>query len=47
MFGSALSPLSVQEAELGLGPSLGAGAGPSVFRGTRQPQAGYQVNVEQ
>ena len=40
MFGS---PLSVQEAELGLAPSLGPGAGPSVVRGVRQPQAGYQV----
>ena len=35
--------MSVHEAELGLGPSLGAGAGGSVFRGTRQPQGGYQV----
>ena len=42
VFGSGL-PVSVQEAELGLGPSLGAGAGGSVFRGTRQPQGGYQV----
>ena len=42
MFGSgSLSPVSVQEAELGLGPSVGQGA--SVFRGTRQPQGGYQV----
>ncbi len=43
MFGSPLSPVSVHEAELGLGPSLGAGTGGSVFRGTRQPQVGYQV----
>lgn len=43
VFGSGLLPVSVQEAELGLGPSLGAGAGGSVFRGTRQPQGGYQV----
>ena len=43
VFSSGLSPLSLQEAELGLGPGLGLGEGPSVFRGTRQPQGGYQV----
>jgi len=45
VFSSALSPLSLQEAELGLGPGLGLGEGPSVFRGTRQPQGGYQTGL--
>merc|ERR1711971_9635 len=45
VFSSGLSPLSLQEAELGLGPGLGLGEGPSVFRGTRQPEGGYQTGL--
>merc|ERR1711988_2020312 len=45
VFSSGLSPLSLQEAELGLGPGLGLGEGASVFRGTRQPQGGYQTGL--